>query len=357
MRKALFALLALAMLLGAAAAVVSNQDTTAGPTGKLSLSVGGASLSEMGVDHLNVTFSKARAYGGEAGGDGKGWTDVVVNDTPVDLLELDGATGVNIADLALEEGTYHKIELEVEDVTASVDGEDVHVFVPSGRLKLLGKFVVTPDSPAVYDIDLRLVERGKTGMYNLLPIISKRGGNGGDGNGGDGDDDDGSGADGNGGGKEKKAKGAISLALGRSRAGIDDFDHLNVTFDKVRIFTACNNSTEENWTEEALDNVTVDLTNLTATNEVIVGNLSLDAGNYSKVELFVSDVVGIVDGWVVDVKVPSGRLKVVGAFNVSDNETLEFTFDIHVVQKGKQPRYNLTPVIARNQGSDDDDDE
>jgi hypothetical protein len=147
------------------------------------------------------------------------------------------------------------------------------------------------------------------------------------------------------------------MAIGKVKRDVGDFDHLNVTFHKARIHQVYmdNNTTTYNWTEVELDNVTVDLTNLSATNETIVGNLTLDAGNYTKIELLVSDVVGIVDGEEVEVFVPSGKLKIVGDFNLTDNETASFTFDIDVVQRGKRAVYNLLPVIAKNQEDEEDD--
>ncbi|NIP34927.1 MAG: DUF4382 domain-containing protein, partial [Thermoplasmata archaeon] len=156
---------------------------------------------------------------------------------------------------------------------------------------------------------------------------------------------------------DKSNKAHVTMALGKAKRDISDFDHLNVTFYKARIhqmFTH-NNTTKYNWTEMELVNVTVDLTNLSATNETIVGNLTLDAGNYTKIELFVSDVVGIVDGDEVEVFVPSGKLKIVGDFNLTDNETASFTFDIDVVQRGKTGKYNLLPVISRGEDEEDND--
>ena len=66
-------------------------------------------------------------------------------------------------------------------------------------------------------------------------------------------------------------------------------------------------------------------------------------------------MVGIVDGEEVEVFVPSGKLKIVGAFDLEEKETASFTFDIDVVQRGKRAVYNLLPVIAKNQDDEDDD--
>ena len=312
---------------------------TGGSDGELTLSVGKASAEPGELTDLIVTFDKARIFHLDDDG---AWTEKVLDDTPVNLSDLEGSGSSTIANLTLEEGKYAKLELYVDQIEAKVDGQPVDIFVPSGVLKVVGGFSVGSDATATFEFDIRLVKRGNQDVYNLVPVIGKRvrpdkGGP---------DDKGGGGSSGSG------NQGTLMMAIAGSKDKIDDFDHLNVTFDMARIFQAVNNSTESNWTEVSLDNVTVDLTNLTATNETIVANLSLDAGNYTKIELYVSQVVSVVDGVEVDVKVPSGKLKIVGDFEVKANDTVEFVFDIHVVQKGRKAAYNLTPVIARNQDDD-----
>jgi hypothetical protein len=320
---------------------------TGGSWGNLDLAVGSVTSDAGSVDNLTVTFKSARIHQDD------GWTDVPMDDTPVDLIQLDGTNGTaTFANLTLEEGQYDKVELSVDTVHAQVDGEDVEVFVPSGRVKVVGGFVVESDATASFEFDVRLVKRGNQDAYNLVPVIGKRDRPDGDhGSGGD------HGHDGPGGnGASNKAH--VTMAVGKAKADIGDFDLLNVTFYKARVhqvFTD-NNTTVYNWTEVMLDNVTVDLTNLSATNETIVGNLTLDAGNYTKIELFVSDVTGMVDGNEVEVFVPSGKLKIVGDFNLTDNETASFTFDVHVVQRGHKSVYNLTPVISRNDDEEEETD-
>ena len=342
MRKAIVLLAALSTILGTSIGISIFLYPASGETGTMEMAIGEVVSEDAAFDSLTVTFSQARVYSPDSG-----WTETVMDDTPVNLTDLEGSGTATIANLTLETGDYTKVELVVDSVAAQVDGEDVDVFVPSGKLKVVGKFSVFEDGTAGYDFDLRIVKRGNQDAYNLLPVIGKR--TGPDNDKGKDKDDDGGESNGD------PGKGHVMMAIGKSKDSISDFDHLNVTFYKARIFEMANNSTEANWTDVELDNVTVDLTNLTATNETIVGNLSLDAGNYTKIELYVSDVVGIVNGQQVEVFVPSGKLKIVGAFEVKANETLELTFDINVVQRGHRAVYNLLPVIAKNQGDEDDD--
>ncbi|MCJ2540290.1 MAG: DUF4382 domain-containing protein, partial [Candidatus Thermoplasmatota archaeon] len=344
----------LMVFLGTAFGVAIFVGPSGGTPGNLDLSVGAVTSDEGVLDNLTVTFSMARIHSGD------GWTELEMDDTPIDMLLLDGTSGTaTIANLTLTEGEYDKLELEVDEVAAKVDGQDVEVFVPSGKVKIVGGFVVVSDTTATFEFNVRLVKRGNQDVYNLLPVIGKREGpdkdngkdNGKGKDGGDDDDDD----DDDGKGASNKAH--LKMAIGKAKNDISAFDQLNVTFYMARIHQAFmeNNTTTYNWTEVELDNVTVDLTNLSATNDTIVANLSLDVGNYTKIELFVSDVVGIVDGEEVEVFVPSGKPKIVGDFELEADGTASFTFDIDVVQRGRRAVYNLLPVIAKNQGDEDDD--
>jgi len=94
-----------------------------------------------------------------------------------------------------------------------------------------------------------------------------------------------------------------------------------------------------------LDGATVDLTQVVGDRAVSVFEGELEAGTYSKVELHTAGIEGIVDGEPVDVKIPSGKLQIVHGFEIHPDEPVEFVFDIHVVRKGNGG-YNLRPVVS-----------
>ncbi|ELZ14504.1 hypothetical protein C477_20234 [Haloterrigena salina JCM 13891] len=96
-----------------------------------------------------------------------------------------------------------------------------------------------------------------------------------------------------------------------------------------------------------LEGATVDLTQVVGEKAVSVFEGGLSAGTYEKIELHVADVEGVVDGETVPVKVPSEKLQITHAFEVREDEPLEFVFDINVVKKGNGG-YNLTPVISES---------
>ncbi len=104
---------------------------------------------------------------------------------------------------------------------------------------------------------------------------------------------------------------------------------------------------QQGFTVIDLDGATVDLTEVIGARATGVFDGDLPAGRYTKIELYASDVVGLVDGEEVDVMVPSGKLMITKPFEVESGATLEFVFDITVVKKGPNG-YNLLPVIGES---------
>lgn len=212
--------------------------------------------------------------------------------------------------------------------------------------------------------------------------------------------------------------GTFRLLISDQPVAIDDFDELNVSFDRARIFSEDaeeddesedqENDTgeddeddetedEENESEEddgeegseddggtetegdnggteteeddgeeesedggtddsdqrgfeviELDGATVDLTQVVGDKAISVFDGELEEGRYTKVELYATDVEGIVEGESVGVTIPSGKLQIVKPFEVVAGESLSFVFDINVVKKGTQQEYNLLPVISES---------
>ena len=107
------------------------------------------------------------------------------------------------------------------------------------------------------------------------------------------------------------------------------------------------NGTGSNWTILDLNGTWVELTNLIGNKSLPVLNGTLEAGNYTKIELHLTETYGLVNGTEVDVKVPSGKLMITMNFTVEANKTTMFVFDMHVVKKGNGG-YNLRPVITES---------
>jgi len=226
-----------------------------------------------------------------------------------------------------------------------------------------------------------------------------------DGNGGgNGDDTDG---DGGGDTTDSQDVGTFRLLISDQPVAIDEFDSLEVSFDRARVFrsgadedededdaeageeatptatatatpegneTAATEATitetpgddadgedeeadddgdEEDGDESGfsvidLEGATVDLTQVLGKKALGVFEGGLPAGRYTKIELYAASVDGIVDGESVDVKIPSGKLQIVKPFEVEAGSTVSFVFDINVVKKGPKNGYNLLPVISES---------
>lgn len=139
--------------------------------------------------------------------------------------------------------------------------------------------------------------------------------------------------------------GNFILKISDQPANISSFDSLIVSFTDARVFKIG----EENGTAFQifdLNGTSVDLTQLVGEKSITILNSVLPSGTYSKVELNVESVEGVVDGETVEVEVPSNQLKVIRPFVISDGESTEFIFDIDVTQRGQI--YNLLPVIGKS---------
>lgn len=104
---------------------------------------------------------------------------------------------------------------------------------------------------------------------------------------------------------------------------------------------------ERGFSEMSLSGRTVDLTEVVGEKAARVLNVELQAGMYSKIELYVTEVIGTVGGDAVAVTVPSEKLQIAKRFTVAADESTSFVFDIGVVKKGPNG-YNLLPVIAKS---------
>lgn len=161
---------------------------------------------------------------------------------------------------------------------------------------------------------------------------------------------------------QKIEYGTFQLLVSDRPADIEDFEHLNVTLSKARVFKAGgfrygygygygNGSDEGGSGFKIIDfeDKTVDLTQLVGAKSLPLSETKLPAGKYTKVELYVDSVEATLkDGESADVKVPPGKLMITKNFDIVPGENTTFVFDINVVQKGHRNDYNLQPVISES---------
>jgi hypothetical protein len=188
------------------------------------------------------------------------------------------------------------------------------------------------------------------------------------------------------------AAGSFRLLISDQPVAIDEFDSLDVTLDRARIFrsggedddgttatpdgnatatptgngpatmTATSTPTpdadededededgdEQGYSVVDLDGATVDLTTVVGDRAITVFDGELPAGRYAKIELYAAGVEGVVDGETVDVTIPSGKLQITKPFEVGEGDPVDFVFDINVVRRGQSGGYNLLPVISES---------
>ncbi|WP_137284334.1 DUF4382 domain-containing protein [Halorussus salinisoli] len=142
---------------------------------------------------------------------------------------------------------------------------------------------------------------------------------------------------------------ALNFYVSDEKNAMDDFAHLNVTVSKVGL-----EESGGNWTTHAVDNRTLDLTELTGANATRLGTFPVENGTYETVFVHVSEVNGtLTDGEQVRVKLPSQKLQIHQTFSVGANESVDYVFDISVFEAGKSGKYILKPVISES-GTDEE---
>lgn len=111
----------------------------------------------------------------EEAGNGAGYVEFDLDGATVDLTTVIGEKAISVLEDDLEEGRYSTIELRAEDVEGIVDGDEVDVHIPSGRLRIVRPFDVVAGEELSFVFDINVVQRGQTGRYNLLPVIGQSG--------------------------------------------------------------------------------------------------------------------------------------------------------------------------------------
>lgn len=140
-----------------------------------------------------------------------------------------------------------------------------------------------------------------------------------------------------------EAPATFRLLVSDAPADIGDFDSVLVTFDKVRIF-----KDDEDYEEKSVSSDAIDLAKLTDDLSYPLIELDLEAGDYTKIELYVDTVEATVGGEETEIKIPSDKLMITKPFTVSDESTTSFVFDINVIKKGATGEYNLLPVVSES---------
>ncbi|MFC6826109.1 DUF4382 domain-containing protein [Halopelagius fulvigenes] len=169
-------------------------------------------------------------------------------------------------------------------------------------------------------------------------------------------------------------QGRLNFYVSDEKNAISQFEHVNVTITRIGLHpvwsetdsgSSDGTADDENGTAESeaddrrderegwktydVDNRTVDLTELQGDNAARLASFDVSNGSYDKVFVYVSEVnATLKDGPSQHVKLPSGKLQITEQFTVDDGESVDFVFDITIVEVGKSGKYILKPVISES---------
>ena len=130
---------------------------------------------------------------------------------------------------------------------------------------------------------------------------------------------------------------------------ISDFTSIDVTIEKVGLFK---NSGDRQWVEFVPEIKQFDLALLPGSKTQELWRGDVPEGDYSKVVIYVSSVQGTLksNSTTVEIKVPSNKLQISKAFQVSIGTITSFTYDLTVINAGnaKNAKYILKPQISES---------
>jgi len=178
------------------------------------------------------------------------------------------------------------------------------------------------------------------------------------------------------GGTGGTGSGTMNFYVSDERNAIGDFEHLNVTVERVSFRRVGDDNEGDGepgtpdptetpdeegeerddgeegggeWITREMNATSVDLTELQGENATMLSRFDLPNGTYTQVRLHVSEVNGtLTSGEEVRVELPSDRLRLNERFTVGDGEEVDFVFDATVFEAGGSGKYVLKPVASES---------
>lgn len=128
-------------------------------------------------ENETTTTTTTAGDGDEKAGDGykgKSWILKDINDTTVDLTELQGENATLLGDLQVPADDYDKVFVYVKNAEGTLkSGEHVDVKVPSQKLQVHSEFTVAPNETVTFVYDMMVHQAGD--KYIVRPVISQTG--------------------------------------------------------------------------------------------------------------------------------------------------------------------------------------
>ena len=163
-------------LFAAVVAVSGCTSINTGDSGQFELLISDQPAAIDDFDYLNVEFSHANIFTDNESEDVQRVS--LENTSAVDLTQVRNLAAQSLINTSLASGNYSKIELYSERINASVDGENVEVKIPPGKLMITKPFEIRPNATTSFVFDIQVVLRGNEQNnqgYILKPVISESG--------------------------------------------------------------------------------------------------------------------------------------------------------------------------------------
>lgn len=152
-----------------------NQQNGVAAVGRVVFGVKDAAASLENIDSVLITVTEVRVHSVI-----KGWITVTEESKQFDLLKLKSSDALALlADANLETGTYDQVRLSVKNIiVVGKDGKTHTAKLPSGDLKIMGKFLVKDGKTSSVVVDFLLdqsLHLTGNGSYIFAPVMKFEG--------------------------------------------------------------------------------------------------------------------------------------------------------------------------------------
>lgn len=142
--------------------------------------------------------------------------------------------------------------------------------------------------------------------------------------------------------------GALFGKSGTMKVGVADTPAVPVgvtgvfmTFDKISV-----HSNTSGWVNYSISKVTVNILNVTVKNPSFIGNLSLKAGRYTQIRLYLTNVSVVLFGVNTTFTLKTGFAIVNHPFVINSTGTLNMVVDFELYSSLNVTSHVFTPVVG-----------
>lgn len=372
-----------------------QQEETGTATGTILVTLTDA-FEDSNIESLSITIDSLEIQGPESG-----WISLSKEEKTYNLLELVGVQTV-LAEKEVEAGTYTQVRLGIKEANAIIDGNSFALKVPSEKIKIQGVFTIDENGVTVATIDFNAVKSLKEtgeGMKILTPVIKLTVVKNAEVE----IDEETEEVEVEGGEVEEETEyehedetedeeeiedeniaqgtGQLIATIKDKKVELEDINALNITIDELAVHLKDTDENSDSWTVLSSEEKTFDLKQLENT-EQLLADANIASGIYTQIRLSIKEATIVIatesdsnsdlnsdtnsDSNSMDsnstdsnssngttyntyeVKVPSGKLKIVATVRVDANSTsymnLDFDLEKSITVTGTNT-YILKPTI------------